>query len=87
MICSEKELGLGEDHTGILVLDESAPIGTPFNEYIGLNDYVLEIGITPNRPDALSHIGIARELSAITKRNMCFLKLILLKVMNELKNI
>ncbi|MCX8057724.1 MAG: phenylalanine--tRNA ligase subunit beta [Ignavibacteria bacterium] len=68
MICSEKELGLGEDHTGILVLDNSAPVGMPFKEYLGMDDFVLEIGITPNRPDALSHIGIARELSAITKK-------------------
>lgn len=68
MICSEKELGLGEDHTGILVLDNSAPVGTPLIEYLGLEDYVFEIGITPNRPDALSHIGIAREISAITKK-------------------
>lgn len=68
MICSEKELGLGEDHTGILVLDSSAPVGKPLSEYLGLDDYVFEIGITPNRPDALSHIGIAREISAITKK-------------------
>lgn len=68
MICSEKELGLGEDHTGILVLDSSAPVGKPLTEYLGLDDYVFEIGITPNRPDALSHIGIAREISAITKK-------------------
>jgi phenylalanyl-tRNA synthetase beta chain len=72
MICSEMELGLGEDHTGIVVLDNNAPVGMPINEYLGLNDFVLEIGITPNRPDALSHIGIARELSAITKKKFVF---------------
>ncbi len=75
MICSEKELGLGEDHTGILVLDNSAKVGTPLIEYLGLDDYVLEIGITPNRPDALSHIGIARELSAITKKKFVLPKI------------
>lgn len=75
MICSEMELGLGEDHTGILVLDNSAPVGMPFAEYLNLEDYVLEIGITPNRPDALSHIGIARELSAITKKKYVFPKI------------
>jgi len=75
MICSEKELGLGEDHTGILVLDNSAPVGMPFNEFLGLEDFVLEIGITPNRPDALSHIGIARELSAITKKKFVLPKI------------
>ncbi len=46
----------------------------PINEYLGLNDYVLEIGITPNRPDALSHVGIARELSALTKKKICLSK-------------
>lgn len=75
MICSEKELGLGEDHTGILVLNNSASVGMPFNEYLGLDDYVLEIGITPNRPDALSHIGIARELSAITRKKFVLPKI------------
>jgi len=75
MICSEMELGLGEDHTGIVVLDNNAPVGMPINEYLGLNDFVLEIGITPNRPDALSHIGIARELSAITKKKFVFPKI------------
>lgn len=75
MICSEKELGLGEDHSGIVVLDSSAPIGIPFNKYLGLDDYVLEIGVTPNRPDALSHIGIARELSAITKKKFILPKI------------
>lgn len=68
MICSEKELGLGEDHTGILVLDSSAQVGKSLTEFLGLDDFVFEIGITPNRPDALSHIGIAREISAITKK-------------------
>ncbi|NPV10265.1 MAG: phenylalanine--tRNA ligase subunit beta [Ignavibacteria bacterium] len=75
MICSEMELGLGDDHTGIVVLDNNAPIGMPINEYLGLNDYVLEIGITPNRPDALSHVGIARELSALTKKKFVFPKI------------
>ena len=75
MICSEMELGLGEDHTGIVVLDNNAPVGVPVNEFLGLNDFVFEIGITPNRPDALSHIGIARELSAITKKKFVFPKI------------
>ncbi len=75
MICSEMELGLGEDHTGILVLDNDAIPGTPIIEYLGLHDYILEIGITPNRPDALSHIGIARELSAITGKKFVLPKI------------
>ncbi|MBI5021069.1 MAG: phenylalanine--tRNA ligase subunit beta [Ignavibacteriales bacterium] len=65
MICSEYELGLGEDKDGILILDDSAPLGTPLAEYLGVKDTILEIGVTPNRPDALSHIGIAREVAAI----------------------
>ena len=66
MICSAKELELGDDHSGIMVLDTELPIGTPFAEYLKQNDVVLEIGITPNRGDLLSHIGIARELGALT---------------------
>lgn len=75
MICSEMELGLGEDHTGIVVLNDNAPIGMAISEFLGLNDFVFEIGITPNRPDALSHIGIARELSAITRKKFVFPKI------------
>ncbi len=66
MICSAKEMNLGEDHSGIMVLDDKLPIGSPFSEYIGLNDVVLDIGITPNRGDLLSHIGVAREVSVLT---------------------
>jgi phenylalanyl-tRNA synthetase beta chain len=65
MICSSYELDLGEDKDGILVLDHQVIPGTPLAEYLGLNDTVFEIGITPNRPDAMSHIGIAREIGAI----------------------
>lgn len=68
MICSEKELGLGENHTGILVLSKDAVVGEPIIDSLKLSDVVLEIGITPNRPDALSHIGVARELSAILRK-------------------
>lgn len=66
MICSAKELELGDDHSGIMVLDTELVPGTPFSEYLGYNDVILEIGITPNRGDLLSHIGIARELGALT---------------------
>jgi len=66
MICSVKELELGDDHSGIMVLDTNLPLGTPFAEYLKQNDVVLEIGITPNRGDLLSHIGVARELGALT---------------------
>ncbi len=64
MICSEYELDLGDDKEGIMVLKPEAKPGTPLSEYFNLNDVVFEIGITPNRPDALSHIGIAREVGA-----------------------
>ncbi len=66
MICSAKELELGDDHSGIMVLDTELPVGTPFAEYLKQNDVILEIGITPNRGDLLSHIGVARELGALT---------------------
>ena len=64
MICSERELGLGEDHSGILVLDGDAPIGVELSELIARPDVVFDITITPNRPDVMSMIGVARELSA-----------------------
>jgi len=67
MICSEFELDLGDDKEGILVLDQSAEVGTPFAEFLGLSDVILSIGVTPNRPDCLSHIGIAREVAAATR--------------------
>lgn len=64
MICSEKELAIGVDHAGILVLDGEAPIGTPFADLVELPDVVFELEVTTNRPDALSLLGIARDLGA-----------------------
>lgn len=61
MLCSEKELGLGTDHAGILEIPP-APLGTPFVEALGLDDARLDVEVTANRPDLLSHRGIAREL-------------------------
>ena len=66
MICSAKELELGDDHSGIMVLDTDLPVGTPFAKYLKQDDIIIEIGITPNRGDLLSHIGVARELGALT---------------------
>jgi len=66
MLCSERELGLSDDHAGLMILPAGAKVGTPLDELLGLPDTVLEINVTPNRPDALSHLGIARELSAVT---------------------
>jgi phenylalanyl-tRNA synthetase beta chain len=65
MICAEDELGLGQSHAGILVLDPSARIGAPAAETLGLRaDHLFEIGLTPNRADAMSHLGVARDLAA-----------------------
>jgi phenylalanyl-tRNA synthetase beta chain len=72
MLCSERELGLGDDHAGIAVLDSRPSIGTPVNELFPAPDSVFDIEITPNRPDALSHLGIARELSAWFKRPLAY---------------
>lgn len=66
MICAEDEIGLGNSHDGILILPDHAVVGTPAAEFFKLeNDYVLEIGLTPNRADAASHYGVARDLAAI----------------------
>ncbi len=65
MICAEDELGLGESHDGILILDDSLKIGTPCSAVFEIeNDLVFEIGLTPNRADAMSHFGVARDLRA-----------------------
>ena len=65
MLCAEDELGLGKSHDGILVLDDSVKIGTKAASYFKLeDDYEIEIGLTPNRSDALGHIGVARDLVA-----------------------
>ncbi|TCZ57792.1 phenylalanine--tRNA ligase subunit beta [Roseicella aquatilis] len=64
MMCSARELGLGDDHTGIIDLPEDAPVGTPYVRWAGLDDPVIEISVTPNRGDALSLHGVARDLAA-----------------------
>lgn len=65
MICAEDELGLGESHAGIMVLDANAKVGTPAAEFLNIaEDYCMEIGLTPNRTDAFSHFGVARDLAA-----------------------
>ncbi|MDD4052366.1 MAG: phenylalanine--tRNA ligase subunit beta [candidate division Zixibacteria bacterium] len=68
MICAEDELGISADHAGIMVLDPDAPIGQPAFEYLGLDDPVFNLEITPNRPDCLSAIGVARELAVLAGR-------------------
>ncbi len=66
MICAEDELGLGDDHEGIIVLPADVPVGMPAAEYLQVKtDYIFEIGLTPNRIDAASHIGVARDVVAV----------------------
>ena len=69
MICAEDEIGIGTDHSGIIVLPAEAVVGTPAKEYYNVNsDFVLEVDITPNRVDATSHYGVARDLAAYLKQ-------------------
>ena len=68
MLCSEFELELSNDHDGIIDLPSDAPLGVKYAEYAGLNDPIIEINLTPNRPDCTSIHGIARDLSAVTNR-------------------
>jgi len=71
MLCSERELGLGEEHeAGLLLLDEGAKPGADLVEHLGLDDRVLEVEVTPNRPDCLSVLGVARELAALTRTRL-----------------
>ncbi len=79
MICAEDEIGLGSSHDGILVLDASTPTGSSVADLFGVeNDTVIEIGLTPNRTDAFSHLGVARDLAAaisFRNRSECKVKL------------
>ncbi|NBP69629.1 MAG: phenylalanine--tRNA ligase subunit beta, partial [Cytophagia bacterium] len=71
MICAEDEIGLGDSHAGIIVLQTSVPNGTPAASFFNIqSDYVIEIGLTPNRVDAASHIGVARDIKASQKRDI-----------------
>ena len=93
MVCGEDELGLGEDTDGIMVLDSTAKVGIPASEYFKLeSDIVFEIGLTPNRSDAMGHIGVARDLLTIlnhkgSKLQMCKPSTKDFKVDNRDKNI
>ena len=68
MVCSEKELGISDSHEGIMVLPAEAPVGTPLADYLG--DVILDLDVTPNRPDCLCVIGIAREVAALTGQGL-----------------
>lgn len=70
MLCAEDEIGIGEDHAGIIVLPKEAVVGTPAKEYYHIkNEFVIEVDITPNRADACSHYGVARDLYAYLVQN------------------
>ncbi|MDE7169250.1 MAG: phenylalanine--tRNA ligase subunit beta, partial [Mucispirillum sp.] len=75
MICSERELGLTNDHSGIMTLPENTPLGADINEILGMGDTVAEFNATPNRPDWLSVIGVARETAAVFKRKLTLPKI------------
>ena len=66
MILAEDEVGIGVDHDGTMVLDDSLPVGAPLSEHLPIVDDVLEIEVTPNRPDAMAVYGVARDLHAVT---------------------
>ena len=70
MNCSERELGLGNNHDGIMILPEDAPVGMLFADYKKMSDTVLDLEITPNRPDCLSMVGMAREVGAMYRANV-----------------
>ncbi|MDP3472848.1 MAG: phenylalanine--tRNA ligase subunit beta [Algoriphagus sp.] len=71
MICAEDEIGIGTSHAGIMILNTDLPNGTPASEYFEVSqDHVLEIGLTPNRADAASHLGVARDLKALLGRSV-----------------
>ena len=70
MNCSQRELGLGNDHDGIIILPEDAPVGVPFADYMKMSDTVLDLEITPNRPDCLSMVGMAREVGAMYRTDV-----------------
>jgi phenylalanyl-tRNA synthetase beta chain len=70
MLCSEIELGFGQDATGIMILPNDAPLGKELAEALGLKDTILDLSVTPNRPDWLCAIGVAREIAALTRQKM-----------------
>ena len=67
MLCSYSELGISEEHSGIIELPQDAPIGTELREYLKLDDQAVEISLTPNRADCLSIAGVAREIAVVNK--------------------
>ena len=88
MICAEDEIGIGHSHAGIMVLDTDLPNGTPASQYFEVvSDHVLEIGLTPNRADAASHLGVARDLKALLKKEICLPSVDQFKIDNNKRSI
>lgn len=87
MICAEDELELSSDHSGIMILVDELTTGTAITDALKLNDVILDIAITPNRPDALSHIGVARDLSAIFNRELRIPKLDFLESQQDINKL
>ncbi len=87
MICAEDELELSNDHSGIMILDNEFQVGSTLSNTLKLNDVIFDIAITPNRPDALSHIGVARDLSAIFNRELRIPKLDYLESQQDIKQL
>ena len=87
MICAEDELLLSDDHSGIMILDEKLDAGAKISDVLNLNDVLFEIAITPNRPDALSHIGVARDLAAIFNRDLKMPELNLIEKGSDVKKL
>ncbi len=84
MICAEDEVGLGASHAGIMILDAAAKPGVAAAEYFGVSsDYTIEIGLTPNRADAASHVGVARDIKAVLKRELRLPSVAAFKVDNQ----
>ena len=71
MLCSERELGLSDQHEGLMELAETAPVGTDINTYLGLDDSIVEVDLTPNRSDCLGIIGLARETGLMNNLDVC----------------
>ena len=87
MICSEAELNISDNQVGIMVLSDAMQLGAPITEALNLNDVVFEIGITPNRPDALSHIGVARELAALFNKSLHLPKIKIKEAKNSINGL
>jgi len=88
MLCAEDELGLGTSHDGILVLNTDVANGTPASDFFGISsDYLIEIGLTPNRADAASHFGVARDLRAVLNREINLPSVDAFQIENESRSI